>query len=273
MDESKEKLAPGDFSNVDAAPEATPYVAYLDQAAVALEEFRRVRDDLLDLRPGDQVLDVGCGAGDEVRLFAARVGSTGFAAGIDSSEAMVAEAHKRAVGLGLPVEFKASDAHRIDYPDDRFDACSAERVFVHLADPARALAEMIRVAKPGGRIAVRETDLELIVPDTSELAAARTIRTLFAESVRNGAIGRQLFRLFHESGLGEISITPQPIIANRFAMFNGLTLFEDVTRTAVERGVIAADAASALIADLRDRDDRGVFFACGVAFLGFGLKR
>lgn len=273
MDESKRKLASGDFSNVDAASEATPYVAYLDQATVALEQYRHFRDDLLDLRPADQVLDVGCGVGEEVRQFAGRVGPTGFAAGIDSSEAMIAEARKRAAGLGLPVEFKMSDAHRIDYPDDRFDACSAERVFVHLAEPARALAEMIRVAKPGGRIAVRETDLELIVPDTSELVAARTIRTLFAESVRNGAIGRQLFRLFHESGLAEVSITPQPIIANRFAVFNGLTLFEDVTRTAVDRGAIAADAASALIADLKNRDERGVFFACGVAFLGFGRKR
>jgi ubiquinone/menaquinone biosynthesis C-methylase UbiE len=70
--------------------------------------------------------------------------------GIDASEAMIAEAWKRSKDTGLAVEFVVGDAHRLDLPDGSFDASRAERTLQHVAEPARAVADLARVTRPGG---------------------------------------------------------------------------------------------------------------------------
>ncbi len=272
MTQTKGKLDPGAFSDVDAAGETSHFVAYLDHAATALKDFRRAGDELLGLQPGDRVLDVGCGTGDTIAQLAGMVAPHGRAIGVDASEAMVAEARKRAARSGLPTEFRTSDAHRLDFPDSQFDACTAERLFIHLADPAQALAEMVRVVKPGGRIVVRESDLDMIAIDAADRPTSRAIGTLFADSVRNGWIGRQLFNLFRSANLADVAIHPQTLIIREFGVFNAILPLEDTARNAIAAGRITAEAGSGWIADLRNRDASGHFFACGLAFIASGRK-
>src|ERR1700730_16625755 len=162
MSESKGKPSLDGFSDVDAAGETAHFVSYLDQAAIVLRSFRRAGDHLLGLCGGERLLDVGCGTGDATGELAALVQPGGLAVGVDSSEAMVAEACKRTAGSSVPVQFQIAKAQELPFPDNYFHACNAERLFVHLSDPARVLAEIVRVLKPGGRIVVREADLDMI---------------------------------------------------------------------------------------------------------------
>ena len=119
-----------------------------------VQAFKRRTCELLEVKTGAHLLDIGCGPGDNVRALAQMVGSTGRVVGVDNSEAMIAEARKRAEGLNLPVEYSVGDAHHLDFADNTFDGCRAERVFQHVENPGQVLLEMVRVACPGGRIVV-----------------------------------------------------------------------------------------------------------------------
>ncbi len=260
------------FSNVDATGEVSAYVAFLDQAKAQLRELSRARYALLQLRPGDHVLDVGCGMGDDARELAALVGPQGQVVGIDCSEAMVAEARKRSEQSRLPVAFAVGDAQTLDCPDNCFDACWAERVFQHLAEPPRALAEMVRVVKPGGRIVVFEPDHEMLAIDAADPATSRSIVVTLADGIRSGRIGRKLFGLFRAAGLRDVQVIPTPLVSNDLAVTNGMLRLDDAARAAVQRGLVTATAASEWTADLRERQSAGRFFACLLFFAALGRK-
>jgi ubiquinone/menaquinone biosynthesis C-methylase UbiE len=103
-------------------------------------------------RPSDVSLDVACGPGSVVVTFAARVGQ---AVGLDATEAMLDEARKLAGAKGVTnVKWHQGDAYALPFADASFDIVSCRYAFHHMQEPARALAEMVRVCRPGGRIVV-----------------------------------------------------------------------------------------------------------------------
>src|SRR5262245_50904623 len=105
-----------------------------------------------------RIQDVGCGTGETVRDLAQRVGGTGHVVGVDSSEAMIAVARLRGGGARLPIGLHLGDAYALPFPNQTFDRCLTEKLFAHLDRPERALAEMCRVTRPGGRVVVASAD-------------------------------------------------------------------------------------------------------------------
>ena len=93
------------FSDVDADPDSATLVAALDEQAAmpAVQRLRAAATELLNLRPGDRVVDVGCGTGDTTRALARIVGPEGAVIGIDPSNTMLAEARRRTAGQSRPV--------------------------------------------------------------------------------------------------------------------------------------------------------------------------
>jgi SAM-dependent methyltransferase len=112
---------------------------------------RRIALAMLEVREGDQAIDVGCGPGNYTRPLAQAAGS-GLTIGLDASEAMVAAAAKR--GGGENLAYLRGDACALPFEDESFDvACSVG--VIHMVDePLVALAEMVRVLAPGGRMLV-----------------------------------------------------------------------------------------------------------------------
>ena len=108
------------------------------------------------LRPGMALLDVGCGPG-TITADLARIVAPGEVRGLDRSEAVVAQAAEAAAGPGN-VSFATGDVYAIDAPDAAYDVVHAHQVLQHLSDPVAALAEMRRVCRPGGLVAVRDSD-------------------------------------------------------------------------------------------------------------------
>src|SRR5262245_41637369 len=126
-----------DFGNVDRTADPGEFVRYLDNAS-ALEFFKSYKQKTfaaLQLEEGSHVLDVGCGTGEDVQTRAQIVGPTGRVVGVDNSETMVAEARKRAEGSDLCVDYRPGDVYNLEFSDNSFDACRADRVFQHLDDP------------------------------------------------------------------------------------------------------------------------------------------
>ena len=145
------------FTNVDEQPDPRSWVDVLDRmrAEPAYRAYKaRVAQQLRPVA-GGRYLDVGCGTGADANALAVRHGVD--VVGVDASETMVEEARRR----GLP-EAVVADAASLPFEDASFDGAWADRVFQHLADPEPALAELVRVTRPGGRIVVADPDYDEI---------------------------------------------------------------------------------------------------------------
>ncbi len=260
------------FGNVDAVGDTPRVVSYLELASASFRDVKRRSYRSLSLRPGASVLDVGCGTGDDARELAKLVGPCGRVVGVDSSEALIAEARGRAQGDAPWVEFLVAEAHRTEFPADTFDACRADRVLQHLADPAAALAEMVRVCRPGGIVEVIDRDWGLVAVDSDRQAVTRVILDRISSGIRNGWIGRRLPALFHDAGLEHVRATAHSIALREFQAADALLDLTIVAGHAVNEALLSEEQAAAWLQEQRARTLSGRFFATLVMFVVTGRK-
>lgn len=132
------------------------------------QTWRERAADRVRLEPGQRALDLCCGTGDLALSLAERVGPEGHVTGADFSRPMLELAEQKAAGAGIAqAEFQWADALDLPYDDESFDAVTISFGARNLADLPKGLAEMHRVLKPGGRLAI----LEITQPSRQPLAA------------------------------------------------------------------------------------------------------
>lgn len=119
------------------------------------DQLRPAQEALLeraDARPGERALDVACGTGLVTFALAKAVGPEGRVIGTDISEGMIELARATAARSGLPVEFHRMDAEHLDVPSADVDIAVSALGLMYVPHPERAIAEMLRVLRPGGRL-------------------------------------------------------------------------------------------------------------------------
>lgn len=107
-----------------------------------------------NLCAGEAVLDVGCGTGAATRFAAEKIGASGRAAGVDVNAGMVDIAKSHPPIEGAAIEWFQDSAYQLPFAEGEFDVALCAQTLQFLEDRPRALAEMYRVLKPGGRVAV-----------------------------------------------------------------------------------------------------------------------
>jgi SAM-dependent methyltransferase len=225
---------------------------------------------LLALAPGQLVLEVGVGTGDFAREVAAVVVPTGSVTGIDLSATMVATATERSAGADLPLTFQVGDVHQLDFPDYSFDRAYAASVFQHVDDPVRALQEMVRVTRPGGRIVVSQGGGENARFFGVDIQTTRAVTDALARQWRNSWIGLQLLQMFRDAGLTDLTVEPVTWTSTSLqAVMARVPYGEAVDRT-IQAGLIDAEQMNAWHHSLEEADRDGTFFwsTTGFAFAG-----
>lgn len=129
-----------------------------DDASVEEASKRVTRKvvDTLALRAGERVLDAGCGSGATGVQVADEYGVHITGVTISPVEVTNSQARATARGLADRVRFEVEDYHRLSYDDNTFDAAIAIESLMHATDMQKALSELRRVLRPGGRIAIAE---------------------------------------------------------------------------------------------------------------------
>jgi SAM-dependent methyltransferase len=259
------------FDRVDDAADPDGFVAMLDLAAAepSWRELKEIIVGQLDLRPGARVLDVGCGTGDQARAIAAAVGSTGEVCGVDGSTLMLEVARARSAASPATVRFLPGDVGSLPFADGEFDACTEERVLVHVADPRRALGEMVRVTRPGGTVVLFEGEAETLLVNHPDAAMTRLVAGLMTGGLHQSRIARHLPGLAADAGLVDVRVRPHVLMA-------GFPLFRCIVWAAVQRGAQSDAALQARLkrwwADLAGSARAGRFLGCFVGFVVAGRK-
>lgn len=160
--------------------------------------------DAAQLSPGDKAIDVACGTGVLARELATRVSPGGTVTGVDRNNGMIAVAAMRAP----EVEWRIAQAESLPFDDTSFDAVVSQFGLMFFDDRAKAIAEMWRVLKPGGRLAVAVWDKLENIRGYGILAnlLERLHGDRVAEEVRvpfGMGDARKLAELFRSAGVGE----------------------------------------------------------------------
>lgn len=249
-----------------------PATQYLDRAAHELSAVKDGLHRLLALAPGQRALDAGCGTGADALEMARQVGPDGEVLGVDVSEQAVREAESRAEGSGLPVTFRPGSVSALDLPTGGLDACRAERVLQHVAEPGRAVAELLRVTRPGGRVLVADPDHGMWAPDAADPELTTTLLTWWFGHIRNPWMGRRLPGLFHAAGCRDVRTVILPVVLRDLAAAEALTGLAGVVPAAEKAGVVPEGRAAAWHEDLLRRDAEGTFTMFGAIVAVVALK-
>jgi ubiquinone/menaquinone biosynthesis C-methylase UbiE len=257
-----------------------------------LRENERLQDQagtLVDLlhsdtsyASGSLVLEAGCGVGAQTVTLARRSPDAQFTS-IDVSADSLAEAKRKTDAAGLTnVQFQQADLFALPFASESFDHVFVCFVLEHLSGPVEALAILNRLLRPGGTMTVIEGDhgSTYFHPDSS--AAHKAIQCLIELQRRaggNALIGRQLYPLMVEAGLGVVHVSPRMVYvdSSRPGLVDGFTrktftaMIAGVRKSAIEAGLTDPESFDAGIRDLhRTAEADGVF--CYTFFKGVGQK-
>jgi SAM-dependent methyltransferase len=193
---------------------ATGYTHGHHESVLRSHRWRTAENSAAYLLPylssGLTVLDVGCGPG-TITADLADLVAPGRVTALEATDTALAIARAEIARRGLTtVDFAVGDVQALDLPDGGFDVVHAHQVLQHLGDPVAALREMRRVAKPGGVVAVRDSDYAGFTwfPELPELDEWRDLYERVARG--NGGepdAGRRLLSWAHAAGLRAVTVT------------------------------------------------------------------
>jgi ubiquinone/menaquinone biosynthesis C-methylase UbiE len=184
--------------------------ARLRQQADELAPDSEALLDRVGLRPGRSAADLGCGPRGILDLLARRVAPGGEVVGVDADPAHTAMATEYVRAQGLEgVRIVRADARRTGLPAASLDLVHARTLLINVPEPAAVVAEMVRLAKPDGMVAVAEPDTEHALcypPHPAFDRISEIFRAAFTRHGADPAIGRRVPELFRQAGLTDVGV-------------------------------------------------------------------
>jgi ubiquinone/menaquinone biosynthesis C-methylase UbiE len=236
-----------------------------------IRDVARRTFELLDLRPGESVLEVGCGTGVMLPSLVQAVEPEGSVTGLDHSAAFLARADRRLsdAGLDARVRLVRGDALALPFEDASFDATHEERVLMHLADPDGAIREMVRVTRSGGRVACAEVFAAGADIDHPDRELADLLGQALVEQFRNPLMGIELRRRLLQAGLENVTTVAVADVEVRMHP-DEIDEFRRHAEEFAARGDVDRARAQAAIEHLVWANEAGVYTGLALIFVAVG---
>jgi ubiquinone/menaquinone biosynthesis C-methylase UbiE len=276
----------------DPVPETSTdanLVYALGSSQVETDRLRQQADELaadsaalLDragLAPGQRAIDLGCGPRGALDLMAGRVAPGGSVVGVDADPNHVAAARQFVAEQQLPgVEVLTADARATGLPTGSFDVVHCRTLLITLPEPATVVAEMVRLARPGGWVVALEPDTEYSMCYPPNRAFDRIGELFTVAFSRNGAdpmLGRKVSELFRHHGLHEVGVDvrPQMFPPGHTRRTIRLDLVRSMRALIIEMGLADETELGKLDRQARDHlNDPDTVAMFGFLFLTWGRK-
>jgi SAM-dependent methyltransferase len=275
------------WSNPSAvgAEDAARMAAFLEDRARCPDQapVNAALREVVAARPGERVVEVGCGSGALCRLVAPDLWPGGEMVGLDVAPDMIAAARSYAAERSAPsaatsvrqsrgLRFGSGAAEALPFPDATFDAAFAARLLLHVADPPAVVHEMARVVRPGGRLVLMDWDFETIAVTHPDRDLTR--RLLHWRCDHHGGdnwSGRKLLGYAAAAHLGNLRVLPVTSVARDDTAALTGTL-RRAAEVACHRGGITQVERDAWVGALDRQIAAGEFLASIVYFIVSGER-
>ena len=218
---------------------------------------RALVHEALGAVPGDRVLDAGCGPGFYVAETLERVGPEGSVVGVDASEPMLALAAKRCEGHDNG-GFEQGDVTALPVADADFDRALSVQVLEYVADIPAALAELLRVLRPGGRVLIWDVDWATVSWHSQDPARMERVLRTWDKHLSDPSLPQTLSARMRAAGFEDVEMTGHAFVTDN--------LTEDTYAGGVAplmASFVGTDEARDWAAEQRELMKRGEsYFAC-----------
>lgn len=236
-----------------------------DYSTPQIVALRKQLRAVLQARPGELGLDVGCGPGFLACELATELTPGGHIVGIDASRHSIDAAKSRiaASALGEVVEARVGDAASLDFPSEHFDFVVGVQVYCYVPDVGRAIREAARVLRRNGRLVIVDTDWDMCTWESSDPSLTRRmIAAREGTQFAHAHLPRTLHRLLRAAGLTLVDAQVFPILETSYAPESfGVHSVANTCEVALKQGLPASDVA-AWERDLNSRKNEGEWFFC-----------
>ena len=249
------------FRNADGAlqPELLRCLDFMN-ALPFFRTYKAASWDALRVAAKGRILDVACGVGfDAIELARGRPAAEFV--GADRSKRFLDVARARAQGV-KNVAFVEGEADRLPFESNAFDGVRIDRSLQHIPSPLDVVGEMVRVARPGGRIVVTEPDWGTFFVYNGEFKTAATIADFWRKSFANPFIGREAGGLLAACGVADIACRAHALTVTRLDEADVIFDLERVEENCVAAGVLTRAGAQEWRAASQNAAQSGSFLAC-----------
>ena len=221
---------------------------------------REIARTALAARRGERILDVGCGPGFFCAELLEEVGEDGWITGLDASRQMLGLASRRCSGH-VNVALQQAEATSLPVEDASFDAALCVQVLEYVSDYPKALAELHRAVRPGGRVLVWDTDWATVSWHSADPYRMQRFLAAWDEHLAHPSLPRALAPAMRSAGLDRVHVIAHTFAATAWDLDTfGVSLIPLIADFAPGRNGLGEADAKEWAAEQRKLGERGEFF-------------
>ncbi len=239
-------------------------------ASTVRKEDKEITLEIMNIKPNDKIIDIGCGPAVDTINFAKKTGNKGEVVGIDYDEEMIEIANLRTKENGLEkilthIRYDIIEPKKIPYPDNYFDITHTDRVLFHNKNPEYILQEMIRVTKPGGKIIAKGEDISSWSWSPFSLEQDHFIKRKMSSVMHYWNFPKNSLFLFKKYKLIDINIKVIPVVNKDFYGDKAALIH-------FKRFGISKKKAIEFIKMANEYNDQGAYYDIMNVIITYGIK-